>query len=109
MKFVNKYNPVHDIEVSPDIKEYIDKFYCVVSIKEEYSHGSKLIELNSWCYKYLGTKFRDWFLILGGVRKANSKLLIKDPKRATLFFLQYGDAIDATLKLPNTQPVQQTI
>jgi hypothetical protein len=99
---VNKYNPLHEIAISPDIREYIEKFYCIVTINDEYSSGAKLIELNRWCYQYLGDKFKDWFLITGGARGVNCKLLIKNPKRATFFFLQYGDIINATLKFKNT-------
>lgn len=92
-----RYNPLHEIDNSPDIREYMEKFYCIAVLKDNYSQGPKLIDINSWCYKYLGAKFKDWFLITGGSKGV--KLLIKNPKRATLFFLQYGDAIDVIHKL----------
>lgn len=100
-----RYNPLHEIASSPDIREYMEKFYCIVTISDMYSSGPNLINLNSWCYKYLGTKFRDWFLITGGARGVNCKLLIKDARRATIFFLQYGDAIDAILKFKDIKSV----
>jgi hypothetical protein len=105
-----RYNPLHEIETSPDIRKYMENFYCIVTINDEYSSGPKLIELNSWCYKYLGNKFKDWFLITGGSTRGqgsvNCKLLIKNPKRATFFFLHYGDAIDATVKFHNIKSFQ---
>lgn len=101
---MSRYNPLREIEISPDIRRYMENFYCIVAINEEYSSGTKLIELNSWCYKYLGNKFKDWFLITGGAPGVNCKLLIKNPKRATFFFLHYGDSIDATFKFKDIEP-----
>ena len=100
-----RYNPLHEIETSPDIREYMEQFYCIAVLKDNYSWGPNLIGINDWCYKYLGTKFKDWFLITGGSKGVNCKLLIKNPKRATLFFLQYGDAIDVIHKLRTDQSI----
>ena len=89
-------------EQDPDfgkaVYDYLKDFGAKIHIKTNIDVAWNR-EVYDWCEQYMGTKYKDWFMIRQGLNKSNT-VWIKSPKRATLFRLKWNDIIEESLDNP---------
>lgn len=90
-----------NVEWSHAVTDYLKNFRCWVIIKKQYP-ASK--ECYNWCSRYMGAKYKDWFFYEGGGTTDKKTIIyIKDPKKATMFRLQWNDLIVESLDINGDQ------
>lgn len=79
-----------DPEFARVVKEYLDRFHCVIHLSKGKFNQK---ELYQWCTDYMGEKYKDWFVYEGGTHDKVWAIQIKNPKHSTFFRLKWNDAI----------------
>lgn len=91
-------NQAIDLEHAKDTIRYISQFdyHIVLNVGPSYSTAFK--ETYTWCEQHLGTKYKDWYMLINGA-KGQVVLHVNDTKWLTIFRLTFPEVIDHSYQM----------